>query len=195
MSLFFIYFPYWQLVMTSCFLLSTLTATLKRIGLVCQVLFTIEYGLKLATAPRRVAFVKAPANVVDLLAVAPFWLELIVQVCVEVSTGKQSDENGEGGVSGLLRTFRLFRVLRVFRLGARMRKLEIVADAVRDSVEVFGMLLLLLALALVVFSSLVYFCEQGEFVLHLNCRTCMAIGLKLFFNMLNRELDRRRPCG
>ena len=60
------------------------------------------------------------------------------------------------------RTFRLFRVLRVFRLGARMRKLEIVADAVRDSVEVFGMLLLLLALALVVFSSLVYFCEQGE---------------------------------
>ena len=62
------------------------------------------------------------------------------------------------------RTFRLFRVLRVFRLGARMRKLEIVADAVRDSVEVFGMLLLLLALALVVFSSLVYFCEQGEFV-------------------------------
>ena len=151
---------------------------LKRIGLVCQVLFTIEYGLKLATAPRRAAFVKAPANVVDLLAVAPFWLELIVQVCVEVSTGKQSDENGEGGVSGLLRTFRLFRVLRVFRLGARMRKLEIVADAVRDSVEVFGMLLLLLALALVVFSSLVYFCEQGEFfsiVVHV-----WAIGLKLF---------------
>ena len=61
---------------------------LKRIGLVCQVLFTIEYGLKLATAPRRVAFVKAPANVVDLLAVAPFWLELIVQVCVEVSYGQ-----------------------------------------------------------------------------------------------------------
>jgi len=45
-----------------------------------------------------------------------------------------------------------------------MRKLEIVADAVRDSVEVFGMLLLLLALALVVFSSLVYCCEQGEFI-------------------------------
>ena len=45
---------------------------------------------------------KAPANVVDLLAVAPFWLELIVQVCVEgIRTGKQSqDENGEGGVSG-----------------------------------------------------------------------------------------------
>ena len=55
-------------------------------------------------------------------------------------------------------------MLRVFRLGARMRKLEIVTDSVRDSVEVFGMLLLLLALALVVFSSLVYFCEQGEFV-------------------------------
>ena len=54
-------------------------------------------------------------------------------------------------------------MLRVFRIGARMRKLEIVTDAVRDSVEVFGMLLLLLALALVVFSSLVYFCEQGEF--------------------------------
>ena len=77
-------------------------AVLKRIGLVCQILFTVEYGLKLATAPRRVAFVKAPANVVDLLAVAPFWLELIVQVCVEgIRTGKQSqDENGEGGVSG-----------------------------------------------------------------------------------------------
>ena len=88
--------------MTSCFFI-TLTATLKRIGLVCQILFTMEYGLKLATAPRRAALVKAPANVVDLLAVAPFWLELIVQVCVEGNTGKQTDENGEGGVSGLLR--------------------------------------------------------------------------------------------
>ena len=86
---------------------------------------------------------------------------------------------------GLLRTFRLFRVLRVFRLGARMRKLEIVADAVRDSVEVFGMLLLLLALALVVFSSLVYFCEQGEFVLLFELSYMhMAIALKLFFNYL-----------
>jgi hypothetical protein len=76
-------------------------------------------------------------------------------------------------LKGLLRTFRLFRVLRVFRLGARMRKLEIVTDAVRDSVEVFGMLLLLLALALVVFSSLVYFCEQGEFVYRLFELSCM----------------------
>ena len=82
------------------------------------------------------------------------------------------------------RTFRLFRVLRVFRLGARMRKLEIVADAVRDSVEVFGMLLLLLALALVVFSSLVYFCEQGEFFYYLNCRTCIGNCIEVVFNYL-----------
>ena len=85
--IFYLFFFVLAIRVTSCFFL-TLTATLKRIGLVCQILFTIEYGLKLATAPRRVAFVKAPANMVDLLAVAPFWLELIVQVCVEaIGTG------------------------------------------------------------------------------------------------------------
>ena len=48
------------------------------------------------------------------------------------------------------------------KLGARMRKLEVAAAAVGDSMDMFAMLIFLLLLALVLFSTLIYFCEKGQ---------------------------------
>ena len=45
-----------------------------------------------------------------------------------------------------------------------MKKLEVVAAAVFDSLDMMGMLVFLLVLALVLFSTLIYFCEKGAWV-------------------------------
>ena len=42
-----------------------------------------------------------------------------------------------------------------------MQKLEVVASAVYDSADMLGMLVFLLALALILFSTLIYFSEKG----------------------------------
>jgi len=120
----------------------------------CIIVFTIEYVVKLVTARRRLEFVRQPMNLIDIAAIVPFYIELII---VAASGG-----NNGNVPTGLLRLFRLFRVFRVLKLGARMRKLEVVAAAVGDSMDMFAMLIFLLLLALVLFSTLIYFCEKGQ---------------------------------
>ena len=92
-------------------------------------------------------------NLVDLCAIVPFYLEIMILVLV--------GSGGGGAPTGVLRLFRLFRVFRVLKLGARMKKLEVVASSVFDSLDMLAMLVFLLALALVLFSTLIYFCEKG----------------------------------
>ena len=122
----------------------------------CIIVFTIEYVVKLATAPQRLEFVRQPMNVIDFAAIAPFYLELIINAV--------SGDNGSNVPTGLLRLLRLFRVFRVIKLGTRMKKLEVVAAAVGDSLDMFVMLVFLLLVALVLFSTLIYFCERGVWV-------------------------------
>ena len=122
----------------------------------CIVVFTLEYLIKIATAPRRLEFIRQPMNIIDLAAIVPFYVEIIIIAA----------SGGEGGnvPTGLLRLFRLFRVFRVLKLGTRMKKLEVVAAAVGDSLDMFVMLVFLLFLALVLFSTLIYFCEKDVWV-------------------------------
>ena len=122
----------------------------------CIIVFTIEYVIKLATAPKRLEFVRQPMNVIDLAAILPFYLELIISAASGGAKGNTP--------TGLLRVLRLFRVFRVLKLGTRMKKLEVVAAAVGDSLDMFVMLVFLLFLALVLFSTLIYFCERDVWV-------------------------------
>lgn len=127
--------------------------TLMIIETICIVVFTVEYAAKFATAPNRYKFCRGAMNLVDLVAILPFYLELVI---LAAASG-----GGGGAPAGLLRLFRLFRVFRVLKLGARMKKLEVVGSAVLDSMDMMGMLVFVLALALVLFSTLIYFCEEG----------------------------------
>ena len=129
------------------------SSVLVTIEAVCIIIFTVEYVAKISTAPNRRTFFWGPMNLIDLIAIVPFYLEIII---IAASGGGSS-----GAPTGLLRLFRLFRVFRVLKLGARMKKLEVVASAVYDSLDMMGMLVFLLVLALVLFSTLIYFCEKG----------------------------------
>lgn len=62
--------------------------------------FTVEYLLRLITAPQRIKFVIKPLNIIDFLAIAPNYLELILPIFINTTE---------------LRVFRLIRLLRFAR--------------------------------------------------------------------------------
>eukprot|EP00803_Ostreobium_quekettii_P010940 evm.model.scf_1031.4 EVM.evm.TU.scf_1031.4 scf_1031:27261-34478(-) len=111
-------------------------------------LFTVEYGIKLATADRTMEFFWNIFNLVDLAAILPFYVEVAL------------DFSGVLGQTRILRVTRLVRVFRVLKLGSKINRMQVVFQAVLESMDILGMLLFLLLLTLVFFSSLMYFAEK-----------------------------------
>jgi len=120
------------------------------IELLCIIAFTIEYLLRLWSAPNTFGFAKAPMNLVDLVAILPFYIE------------KLAEDVGGLGDTRILRIVRLVRVFRVLKLGGRFSKMQVVGGAVLDSMDMLGMLGFLLLLSMILFSTLIYICERDE---------------------------------
>lgn len=72
---------------------------------ICIAFFTVEYCLRMFAAPKKLKFMFKPLNLVDLLAVLPFYLELILTLC-GVDDKKLRD---------LRWAFLVVRILRVLR--------------------------------------------------------------------------------
>lgn len=75
--------------------------------------FTVEYILKVATAPNLGRFVIKPFSVIDFLAIAPNYLELILPLFLETTQLR---------VLRLLRFARLLRLLKFLRYGSILKK-------------------------------------------------------------------------
>ena len=152
-------------VSISSFIASTMPehsgkASLDIIEMVCQLIFSLEYALKICCAPKRWMAVKDPLNLIDLASIIPWYAEIAIS---GLQFGYEGAESSSSTSSArVLRIFRLFRVIKVFRLGSRAKKIQVVLIAVQDSADMFVVLGFLLALGLVMFSALMYFAENGQ---------------------------------
>jgi len=90
-----------------------------------------------------------PANLVDLLAIMPWFLT-------------KAFESSGSGDSVIIRFIRLTRVIRAARLGKRFEAVIIVVRSVRRSLRALYVLVLNLVLGVITFGALMYFCEQGD---------------------------------
>ena len=116
---------------------------------ICIAAFTMEYGFKLMCCPDVKKFVVQPLNLVDLISILPFYIELAMS-------------SADGGSSRIFRTVRLVRVFRVIKLGSRSGKLQVVTRTMQESLDMLAMMFFLLALTVLVFATLVYFAERGD---------------------------------
>jgi len=120
---------------------------------VCSfVIFSGEYALRLASCSAfgdmtRWQFVKAPGNIVDLMSVVPVFLFEDVEVQA-VRPFK------------VFRAVRLVRIFRVFKLSKYSTGLNVMAESVVGSAKHLCILNLLLGIAVMFFSSLVYHLER-----------------------------------
>jgi predicted membrane chloride channel (bestrophin family) len=78
--------------------------------------FTVEYVLRLATAPQKLKFAVRPMNIVDFLAVFPNYLEFFLHVFIDTT------ELRALRLIRLLRFTRMLRLLKLFRYGNLFKK-------------------------------------------------------------------------
>ncbi|AAZ18792.1 probable potassium channel, VIC family [Psychrobacter arcticus 273-4] len=111
------------------------------------ILFTIEYMLRLFSAPNRFRYVFSFFGIVDLLSVLPSYLSLMFV-----------------GVQYLLviRILRILRIFRVLKLEAYMQQAGFLASALKTSQQKITVFFLSLVLLVTIFGSIVYVVEGPE---------------------------------
>ena len=112
------------------------------------VFFTLEYVLRWVTADNMIKFPFEVFNVVDLLAIIPYYIELALSSNVNLR---------------FIRVVRLARVFRVLKMGKKYDGAEILMRVLKDSVPALIPPFFFLFLGMVFFSSLMYICEQGTY--------------------------------
>ncbi|HAM61138.1 ion transporter [uncultured Psychrobacter sp.] len=111
------------------------------------ILFTIEYLLRLFSAPNRFRYAFSFFGIVDLLSVLPSYLSLLFV-----------------GMQYLLviRILRILRVFRVLKLKAYMQQAGFLASALKTSQQKITVFFLSLVLLVTIFGSVVYVVEGPE---------------------------------
>lgn len=123
------------------------------IDIVCLVFFTTEFILRFIFAPRKLQFVTSLMGMIDLIAILPDYIEMIVYAA-------NPGISDTSGVVGFITIFRIVRVLRIFRLIKHVPGLWILVYTLKASIGELVLLTCFMSVGILVFSSLIYFVEE-----------------------------------
>ena len=102
----------------------------------------------LTTCGKTLAFMMQFSNLIDLVAILPFYIALVVS-------------DGPGGLS-VLRVLRLARIFRIFKLGKYNEGMQMYGRVIGNSSSAFSLLVFFFSILMVLFGSVIYSAEMGE---------------------------------
>ncbi|KAM8781958.1 voltage-gated potassium channel regulatory subunit KCNG2 [Rhynchonycteris naso] len=128
---------------------------------VCVAWFSLEFLLRSLQAESKCAFLRTPLNIIDILAILPFYVSLLVGLAAGSAERAGASGNKLLERAGLvLRLLRALRVLYVMRLARHSLGLRSLGLTVRRCAREFGLLLLFLCVAMALFAPLVHLAER-----------------------------------
>ncbi|XP_029919080.1 potassium voltage-gated channel subfamily G member 2 [Myripristis murdjan] len=127
---------------------------------VCVGWFSLEFLLRFIQTQSKCMFLRTPLNVIDAVAILPYYITLIVD---SLSVGDKPAGSGNNyleKVGLVLRVLRALRIFYVMRLARHSLGLQTLGLTVRRCTREFGLLLLFLCVAMALFSPLVFLAES-----------------------------------
>ncbi|XP_023591976.1 potassium voltage-gated channel subfamily C member 3 [Trichechus manatus latirostris] len=118
---------------------------------VCVIWFTFEFLMRITFCPDKVEFLKSSLNIIDCVAILPFYLE----VGLSGLSSKAAKD-----VLGFLRVVRFVRILRIFKLTRHFVGLRVLGHTLRASTNEFLLLIIFLALGVLIFATMIYYAER-----------------------------------
>lgn len=114
----------------------------------CLAWFTFEFVVRLFCCPNKGSFFKDWLNIIDLLAILPFYVSLFLS---QMATP-----------ANVTQMLRVVRMLRIFKLARHSTGLQSLGFTLRHSYKNLGVLLLFLTIGVMISSTLAYFAERNE---------------------------------
>eukprot|EP00064_Thunnus_orientalis_P023674 superscaffoldBa00009197_g23928 len=114
----------------------------------CVMIFTVEYLLRMLAAPSRYKFVKSVMSIIDVVAIMPYYIGLVMT------------DNED--VSGAFVTLRVFRVFRIFKFSRHSAGLRILGYTLKSCASELGFLLFSLTMAIIIFATVMFYAEKGS---------------------------------
>jgi hypothetical protein len=144
-------------------------APFPQIEVFCTTVFTLEVVLRAISCPDICAFIKNWWNIADLLAILPYYLEIIAK-----ATG---NPGGQGAQYAVVRVVRLVRLLKLVRYGQRNKKmggmLKVFRETMQESESNLKMMIMFEVLTMVICGAVTYYIERGTF--HKDGAACSAL--------------------
>jgi potassium voltage-gated channel Shal-related subfamily D protein len=113
----------------------------------CVMIFTAEYLMRLYAAPDRCKFLRSVMSVIDVVAILPYYIGLVI--------------TGNDDVSGAFVTLRVFRVFRIFKFSRHSQGLRILGYTLKSCASELGFLLFSLTMAIIIFATVMYYAEKN----------------------------------
>lgn len=121
----------------------------------CVAVFTLEYLVRLYAAPSRWRYVKQIMTIIDLAAILPYYVDLVMKI---FSGGVKSSLP----VMNALVMLRVLRIFRIFKLARHSKRLRALSDSIRKSASELGFILFTYLIVVVLFASVLYYAERGD---------------------------------
>ncbi|GBG25239.1 Potassium voltage-gated channel protein Shaw [Hondaea fermentalgiana] len=111
--------------------------------------FTVELLLRFLCSRERLRFMRTPLNIIDLAAILPFYLDLVLADRI--------------GSPQALRVARLMRVARVFKLSRYMGWMRLYVNAFTNAIFPLSLGFLAACVHVIIIAGLIFFAERGVF--------------------------------
>ncbi|XP_051931125.1 potassium voltage-gated channel subfamily A member 3-like [Hippocampus zosterae] len=123
----------------------------------CIIWFSFELIVRFLSCPSKTSFSRNIMNVIDVVAIIPYFITLGTELAETESNG------GQQAMSlAILRVIRLVRVFRIFKLSRHSKGLQILGQTLKASMRELGLLIFFLFIGVILFSSAVYFAEADD---------------------------------
>ena len=111
--------------------------------------FTFEIIIRFVVAPVKLEFLRAPVNIIDIIATMSFYLDFLL-----TKLKQESD---------ILEFFSIIRIMRLYKLTRHSSGLKILIHTFKASAKELSLLIFFLILGIVVFAALIFYAERIQY--------------------------------